>query len=133
MASFLKNAPRKGTYLSPQIQNQLIDCLAHASRKKIVQEANKAEFLSIMADKICDVSTTQQMAVAIRCLRATDGGSAEVTEDFLGLIQLKETSPEGITDTLLTKLGEWKVDLSKWRGKGFDGGSTMSGHIQYME
>ena len=36
---------------------------------------------------------------------------------------------EGITDALLTKLGEWKVDVSKWRGKGFDGATTMSGHI----
>ena len=81
--TFLKNAP---TYLSPQIKNQLIDCLTHVIREKFFQEANKAEFLSIMADETCDVSTTEQMAVAIRYLRTNDGGSAEVTEDFLGFI-----------------------------------------------
>ena len=75
--------------LSPQIQNQLIDCLAHVIWEKIDQKANKAEFLSIMADGICYVSTTEQMAVAIRYLRNNDVGNAEVTEDFLGFIQLK--------------------------------------------
>lgn len=44
LASFLKNAPRNATYLSPQIQNQLIDCLAHVIREKIVQNANRANF-----------------------------------------------------------------------------------------
>ncbi|XP_062511262.1 uncharacterized protein LOC134187161 [Corticium candelabrum] len=82
-----------------------------------------------MADETCDVSTTEQTAVAIRYLRISSDGSREVAEDFLGFVQLKETNAEGITDALLTKLGKWNVDVSKLRGKGFDGASTMSGHI----
>ena len=82
LASFLKNAPRNA-----QIQNQLMLSWI-CNRETIVQEANKARFLSIMADETCDVSTTEQMAVAIRYLKTNDGGSAEVTEDFLGFIQL---------------------------------------------
>lgn len=82
-----------------------------------------------MADETCDVSTTEQMAVAIRYLRITNDGSTEVAEDFLGFIQLEKVDAEGITDSLLTKLREWKVELSKLRGKGFDGASAMSGHI----
>lgn len=69
------------------------------------------------------------MTVAIRYLRTNDCGNAEVTGDFRGFIQLKETNAEGITDVLLIKLGEWKVNVSKWRGKGFDGASTMSRRI----
>lgn len=34
-----------------------------------------------------------------------------------------------ITEALLTNLKDWNLDLSKWRGKGFDGASTMSGHV----
>ena len=56
-------------------------------------------------------------------------GSREVAEDFLGFVQLKETNAEGITDALLTNLGKWNVDVSKLRVKGFDGASTMSGHV----
>ena len=72
VTEFMSQAPRNATYLSPQIQNQLIDCLGYVIRENIVQEANKAGFLSIMADKTCDVSTTEQMAVAIRYLRTND-------------------------------------------------------------
>ena len=129
IATFLKNAPRNATHLLPQIQNQLIDCLAHIIRNKIVQNANEADFLSIMADETCDVSTTEQMAVAIRYLRFSSDGSREVAEDFLGFVQLKETNAEGITDALLTNLGKWNVDVRKLRGKGIDRASTMSGHV----
>ena len=44
LASFLKNAPRNATYLSPHIRNQLIDCFTHVIREKIVREANKTDF-----------------------------------------------------------------------------------------
>ena len=125
----LKNARRNATYFSPQIQDHLIDCLAHIIRNIIVQKANEADFLSIMADETCDVSTTEQMAVAIRYRRISSDGSREVAEDFLGFVQLKETNAEEITDDLLTNLGKWNVDVSKLRGKGFDGASTMSGHV----
>ena len=118
----MKNASRNATYLSRQI---LIDCLAHVIREKIVQSANRADFLSIMADETCGVSTTEQIAVAIRYLGITNDGSTEVAEDF----QLEKVDAEGITDSLLTKLREWKVELGKLRGKGFDGASAMSGHI----
>lgn len=43
--------------------------------------------------------------------------------------QLKKVNTAGITDMLLTKLGEWNVDLNKWRGKGFHGASMMVGYI----
>ena len=51
LATFLKSAPKNATYLSPPIQNQLINCLALVIRRKIVEEAMKMEFFSIMADK----------------------------------------------------------------------------------
>ena len=47
----------------------------------------------------------------------SDDGNTDVTEDFLGFVQLKETNAEATTDALLTKLREWNLDLCKWRGK----------------
>ena len=64
------------------------------------------------------------MAAAIRYHSANTGGVVKVTEDSSS----SETNAAGITDALLAKLREWKVDVSKWRGKGFDGACTMSGH-----
>ena len=34
---------------------------------------------------------------------------------------------EAITKALLENLRNWNVDLTKWRGKGFDGAAVMSG------
>lgn len=128
-AAFLKNAPRNARYLSPQIQNQLIDCMAKVIRKYIVEEAMKVDFFSVIADETCDASTTEQMSVCIRYIRSDGSGKIEVSEDFLGFVQLKETNAAAITDKLLTKLSEWNLELSKLRGKGFDGASVMSGHV----
>jgi len=86
----LKNAPRNATYVSRQIQNQLIDCLAHI-KEKIVLNATKA-----------DLYHHQR--------------SVEVAEHFLRFIQLEKVNAEGITDSPLIKLGELKVELGKLKG-----------------
>lgn len=57
-------------------------------RGKIVQQAMKAEFFSVMADEMCDIGTTEQMAVCIRHLRCSANGNTGVTEDFLGSVQM---------------------------------------------
>ena len=130
-ASFLENAPKNAKYLSPKIQNQLIECIAQVIRRRVVQEAMQADYFSIMADETCDASTTEQLSVCIRYIRCKDGlvGTFEVAEDFLGFIQLEEMNAEAITKALLENLRNWNVDLTKWRGKGFDGASVMSGYI----
>ena len=128
-ASFLKDAPRNATYLSPEIQNQLIESVAHVIRREIVNEAMKADFFSIMVDETCDVSTTEQMSVCIRYIRRKDDGSIEVAEDFLGFVQMEETNAAAITEALLSNLRKWGINLNKWRGKGFDGAPVMAGEV----
>lgn len=82
-----------------------------------------------MADETSDESMIEQLAICIRYLRVNDANTMEVAEDFLGFVPLKEMNAAAITDALLTNLKDWNVDLGKWRGKGFDGASTMSGHV----
>lgn len=57
----------------------------------------------------------------------------EVCEDFMGFVLLKVATADSITDTMLDKLSKWGVDLTILRGKGFDGASTMSGHISDVQ
>lgn len=115
--------------MSPQIQKQLIECLENVIRRQIVREAMAAEYFSIMADETCDAITQEQMSVCIRYIRVKDDGVSEVAEDFLGFVQLEECNAAGVTEALLTSLTKWDVDLSKRRGKGFDGASVMTGHV----
>lgn len=129
LANFIKTAPKNASYLSPQIQNELIDCLGRVIRREIINEVSKSDFFSIMADETCDSFTVEQLAICIRYLRLNHENTLEVAEDFLGFVTLNEMNAAAITNALLTNLQSWQLDLSKWRGKGFDGASTMSGHV----
>lgn len=129
LAAHLKNAPRNARYLSPRVQNQLIECLGNVIREKIIAKVMEAEYFSIMADETCDAGTVEQMAVCIRYITTLADGTVEIAEDFLGFIELQETNAAAISDALLTNLKKWNLDLSKWRGKGFDGAPVMAGVV----
>ena len=62
-----------------------------------------------------------------------DRGVFEIFEDFLGFAKLKVTDEKTITDRLISKLSKWGINLANLRGKGFDGATTMSGHISGVQ
>ena len=51
-----------------------------------------------------------------------------LVERFLGIIHVKGTTAELISDHLITFLKSSDISLEKMRGLGFDGASNMSGH-----
>ena len=85
-------------------------------------------FFSIMADETTDSSTIEQLSICIRYL-----SGLEVREDFLGFVPLPRTDAETITTAMVEHLEQWNLDLQKWRGKGFDGAATMSGHVSGVQ
>jgi len=128
----LTTCSENATYLSPIIQNQLINCIGDEIRSNIVTKANRSRFISIMADETTDASTKEQISVCVRYLSSLDG-KMEVNEDFLGLIEVEKTDAATLADAIIKNLLEWGVDVTKWRGKGFDGASTMSGVISGVQ
>ena len=81
-----------------------------------------------MADETTDVSVTEQMSVCVRYI--VDN---EIRKDFIGFVELPKTNAETITNKLIESLQQWNLDLTKWRGKGFDGASTMSGQVSGIQ
>ncbi len=53
--------------------------------------------------------------------------SGKAVEHFLGIVHAHEVNAEALTCYLLTFLSDRGICLSKLRGLGFDGASTMSG------
>ena len=129
LASHLQHCPRNAQYLSPQIQNELLDCFADVLRSDIIAQAMESEFFSIMADETMDQSHVEQLSLCIRYLHRNKDNLLEVAEDFIGFVNLPETTAKAITDAMITQLTNWNVDLEKWRGRGFDGASAMAGHL----
>ena len=124
----LESAPKNAVYLSPKIQNEFIECIEHIIRDDIVARANNSAFLSVIADETTDVSISQQLSICIRFLENIDG-KFEVIEDFLGFTALEKADAETISKAILEDLQSWGIDVHKIRGQGYDGCSTMSGHV----
>ena len=53
-------------YLSPTIQNELIQCLGHKLLKDLAYKINSAPFYSLMLDTTQDISKVDQLSVVLR-------------------------------------------------------------------
>ena len=133
LQSHLESAAQNAKYLSPTTQNELIACIESEIREQIVRQCNKSSFVSVMADETTDCGGIEQLSLCIRYVNEIAKGKFEVCEDFLGFTKLKVANAVTITEKMLGKMAKWGIDLKKLRGKGFDGASTMSGHISGVQ
>lgn len=82
-----------------------------------------------MADETTDASTKEQVSVCIRYIRRNSLHKLEVCEEFLGFCSVPVTNAETITLPIVSLANSAGLNLDKLVGKGFDGASTMSGHV----
>ena len=92
------------------------------------QKGKKNNLFSVMADECTDCSNQVQLSICIRYCY-TENDVSYVTEDFCGFVKLVKTNAETISTCILNKLREWGFDLTRLRGQGYDGCSTMSGEV----
>lgn len=122
----------KINYLSPTIQNEIVNLLGTAVRENIVLEIKKAPFLAIILDTTQDLSKIDQLSVIFRYISITENDDRvpkeiKICESFLGFISVADCSAEGLKTEILNTIKEYGIDLSKCRGQGYDGANVMSG------
>ena len=71
------------SYLSPQIQNELIDIMGQRVRKHILGDIEKAKYISIIFDSTTDISHHDQLSQTIRYVKIDDQGKVEVKESLM--------------------------------------------------
>jgi len=81
LENHLKNNNAKATYISPTIQNELIECIRKEIIFKIIKDIEQAKYYSIIFDETTDVSTVFQMSLNIRYIY-----SGKVFERFVTFI-----------------------------------------------
>ena len=118
----LQNAPKNPRYTSKTIQNQLIEIIGKRIQLDLLSKAKQAEFYSIIADEVCDVSNKEQLSLCLRYVHKD-----VVKEVFLDFAQVKRITGKELANTILHKLTAWGLPLSKLRGQCYDGSSNMSG------
>ncbi|CAB3990950.1 Hypothetical predicted protein [Paramuricea clavata] len=69
MEDHLKNCADHATYLSPDIQNHMIEVIGSAISKEIIRRVKEATFFAIIADETPDSGKIEQLSLLVRYVR----------------------------------------------------------------
>ena len=122
----IKNKNTKDHYLSPTIQNELIELLATEVEKENLQQLKLAKYFSIILDCTPDMSHHEQMSVILRYVLCNEE-AAVVEETFFGYLRISDSTGKGLLDAFLEKATEMQLELSDCRGQSYDNGANMKG------
>ena len=114
-------------YTSPTIQNQILGIASTMVVEEIVAQANES-FISVVADESCNISGKEQLSLVLRYTK-----DDKVNESFTGFVEISSVSAESISAAILAHLSRIGVDLRKLVGQGYDGASTMAGHVSGVQ
>ena len=81
---------RNATYLSPDIQNELLDISAEMVRELIVNQVKEAGIFSIGIDETSDVSRHEQVSFVLRYVDS----NGEIQERLLGMEHVSSITAE---------------------------------------
>ena len=114
------------TYLSPTIQNELIELLGKKVKHLILEGIKAAKHFSILLDNTPDVSHIDQMALIVRYVKV-DSNEVQIKESFLNFFPLRKKNADEITKSILDELQQNGLDIMMCRGQAYDNVSTMAG------
>ncbi|XP_060845979.1 zinc finger MYM-type protein 1-like [Rhopalosiphum padi] len=124
LAEHLKTAQGNASYISADIQNQILTSCSNLILKQIISKVNAAKCFTVLADETADISGIEQFSL---CVRYFEFSSMQMREDFLTFVPVTDVTGMGLANTLLNTLDKLGIDLKYLRGQGFDGAATMSG------
>lgn len=127
LAQHIESCNKNSSYISKTTQNELIVCCGEAISQKICDRVKKSRLFTIIADETSDISLKEQLSI---CLRYFDVDCFEIKEVFLKFVDVRETTGESISTTLIEELGKVGLDILNCRGQAFDGCSNMSGKFK---
>ena len=114
---------KANTYLSHDMQNEIVEVMAMQVLRNIVADIQKAPFFTVMVDETTDKSNEEQAVIVIRWVDDT----MEAHEEFIGLYKLPSIDAETIFKMILDVLKRLNLSTTKIRGQCYDGASSMSG------
>ena len=99
---------RNATYISPYIQNELIEIISYdILQKGLVEEVKEAKFFSLMADEV-ESHHTEQLPI---CLRFVDK-ECNIREEFLEFGKCEQTNGESVFKEIMCIIEKTTLTLS---------------------
>ena len=100
----------------------------------IVSDCKKAGCYAFIADESTDVLVKEQISVCVRFVQKENNGRHIIREEFLSFVDAdKGTNAEELTTKFLEALNNLGLPLDQMRAQGYDGASTMSGHVNGVQ
>ena len=110
-------------YTSPEMQNEIIKCMALRILRKISANLQSTQFYTVMIDETTDVSNIEQVVICLRWVSER----FEAREDFIGLYQVESIEAEKLYRVITNVMLRLNLAVSKVRGQCYDGASAMTG------
>ncbi|XP_045180544.2 uncharacterized protein LOC123539827 [Mercenaria mercenaria] len=110
-------------YQSPTILNEQIKLLGNTLLREKLKQIYGAKWFSILAVETRDIANREQLSISIRW--ADD--DFVVFEDFIGLVELTDTSAQTIYLSIKDVLIRLSLSLENCRGQAYDGASNFMG------
>lgn len=124
------NTKNKTHYLGKDIQNEIINLISGAIKKRILDMLKKAKYYSIILDCTPDLSHTEQMTMIIRFVFVEPSkkeASVTICEHFLGFLSVENSTGMSLSDVILLQLTNMEIPIENMRGQGYDNGANMKG------
>ena len=115
---------KKVTYLSPSIQNEIIECCGSTIRDEILAEVRAAKFFTVLADEAADNANWEQLPLVLRFVDS----DLQIREELVDFVRCESVTGEAISQVVLGKLREFALrPEDRLRGQGYDGAGNMAG------
>lgn len=128
LREILEMSKKTEMYISPRMQNEIINSINTVMLRQLVSKINKAEAFVVLADETTDISTTEQVSICVRYISDNN-----IQEDFLQFVPAKSLTGESLSDLILNSLESFGIDLNHLVGQGYDGASNMSGKFNGVQ
>ena len=116
---------QESRYQSPEIVNELIEIMANDVLRSMLASMFRQHWFALLADETRDISNRKQLVLFI--IWVSD--YYEISEDFVELIQLSNTTAETIHKSLKVSLMSLGFQFENCRRQGYDGASNFQGFI----
>ena len=109
--------------------NEFLDSISECVLGKISAQIKASKYFAVELDCTPDISKQEQASVIIRYDHTDEKKKVYITESFLGFTAVKDTTGNGLTDTLTGVLDSLGLELTNCRGQSYDNGAN-EGHTQ---
>ncbi|XP_047144574.1 zinc finger MYM-type protein 1-like [Hydra vulgaris] len=120
---------RDDGYLDPTQTDEALTGQQELILKQIVSEVKLSQFFSVLDDETTIVVTTSNCAFAFNMLAKM----ASLKRKFVGFGKIEDFAAKRIFEEMVQRLTTLVLDISCCVSQGYDGASTMSGHVSGVQ